>query len=183
MLIYDYAQLRAKKDELTKIDQAVEVTDEFLQRGKGLVISASNVHVSGYLFNDADSVTGNFRVEADVVAPSTRSLAPVSLHQSFSFTESYTDEHKTAEELAEEPKLMPVEDGHINLQAAVEDNLLLSLPSQILTDEEKAGGSFPKGQGWQVISQEQEKEEKHNKVNPAFAKLRGLFDEDFQKKD
>lgn len=183
MLKYDFAQLRANKDVPTKIDQDVEVTEEFLNRSKGLLISASNVHVLGYFFNDAENVTGSFEVEADVVAPSTRSLKPVKLHQSFSFNESYTEEHKTAEELAEEPELMPIQDGIIDLQEAIEDNLLLSLPSQILTEDEKAGNSFPKGQGWQVLSQDKAESEKKNQVNPAFAKLKSLLNDPDQKKD
>lgn len=183
MLIYDFAQLRAKKDAPTKIDRDVAVTATFLKRSQGLLLSAEYVHVSGYFVNDCDYVTGNFQVQADVVAPSTRSLQPVKLHQSFSFTESYTDEQKTAAELAEEPELMPIADGQINLQEAVEDNLLLSLPSQILTPAEQAGSSFPKGQGWQVVSQERAQADKQNKVNPAFAKLKSLLTDSQQKKD
>jgi len=41
---------------------------------------------------------GNFQVEADVVAPSSRSLAPVPMHLNFSFTENYLDREPTNEE-------------------------------------------------------------------------------------
>ena len=66
----------------------------------------------------------------------------------------------------------------IDLQKAVEDNLLLSLPSVILTPEEESEGDFPEGKGWKVVSQEDYQKEQSNKENPAFAKLKDLFNDD-----
>ena len=85
------------------------------------------------------------------------------------------------EQLDEEDTIVTVKDDTIDLQKAVEDNLLLSLPSVILTPEEEAKGDFPEGEGWKVVSQEAYQEQQSNKENPAFAKLKDLFKDEKNK--
>ena len=164
MLKFSYLQIKNSRNPLTHVDENVELSKEFFDRSKELLEDANNVHV-----------TGNFTVEADVVAPSTRSLKPVEMHQKFSFTENYSEVEPTQEQLDEEDTIVTVKDDTIDLQKAVEDNLLLSLPSVILTPEEEAKGDFPEGEGWKVVSQEAYQEQQSNKENPAFAKLKDLF--------
>lgn len=175
MLNYSYSQIKNSRNPLTHIESDVELRPEFFERSKELLNDAKNVHVSGDLFYQEPFVTGNFTVEADVEAPSTRSLKPVKLHQKFNFTENYSDVKPTQEQLEEEDTIIKVEKDMIDLQTAVEDNLLLSLPSVILTDDEKENGDFPEGQNWKVISEQEYQENQSNKENPAFAKLKDLF--------
>lgn len=175
MLKFSYLQIKNSRNPLTHVDENVELSKEFFDRSKELLEDAKNVHVTGDFFYDEPFVTGNFTVEADVVAPSTRSLKPVEMHQKFSFTENYSEVEPTQEQLDEEDTIVTVKDDTIDLQKAVEDNLLLSLPSVILTPEEEAKGDFPEGEGWKVVSQEAYQEQQSNKENPAFAKLKDLF--------
>ena len=181
MLKFSYLQIKNSRNPLTHVDENVELSKEFFDRSKELLEDANNVHVTGDFFYDEPFVTGNFTVEADVVAPSTRSLKPVEMHQKFSFTENYSEVEPTQEQLDEEDTIVTVKDDTIDLQKAVEDNLLLSLPSVILTPEEEAKGDFPEGEGWKVVSQEAYKEQQSNKENPAFAKLKDLFKDEKNK--
>lgn len=103
------------------------------------------------------------------------------MHQKFNFTENYSEVEPTQEQLDEEDTIVTVKDDTIDLQKAVEDNLLLSLPSVILTPEEEAKGDFPAGEGWKVVSQEAYQEQQSNKENPAFAKLKDLFKDEKNK--
>ena len=68
-----------------------------------------------------------------------------------------------------------IENDIIDLQKAVEDNLLLNLPTINLTDAEKENGEFPEGEGWTVISEENYKNRPRNTINPQFDKLKNLF--------
>lgn len=178
MLQYSFEQLHEQTDVLKAVDEDVTVTEAFKQRSRHLINDARDVHVKGQFFADREYVTGSFQVTAVVEAPSTRSLAPVVLHQDFNFTETYCDHQPTAEELENDPDLIVAEDGMIDLQTAVEDNLLLSLPSTILTPAEAKEGVFPHGQGWEVVSEQKAAESKKDKPNPAFAKLKGMFPPD-----
>ena len=54
--------------------------------------------------------------------------------------------------------------------------MLLSIPTTILTPEEKEKDIYPEGKGWEVVSESAFEEGKKNQVNPAFAKLKVLFD-------
>ena len=129
MLKFSYSQIKNSRNPLTHVDENVELSKEFFDRSKELLEDAKNVHVTGDFFYDEPFVTGNFTVEADVVVPSTRSLKPVKMHQKFNFTENYSEVEPTQEQLDEEDTIVTVKDDTIDLQKAVEDNLLLSLPS------------------------------------------------------
>ena len=83
MLKFSYLQIKNSRNLLTHVDENVELSKEFFDRSKELLEDANNIHVTGDFFYDEPFVTGNFTVEADVVAPSTRSLKPVKMHQKF----------------------------------------------------------------------------------------------------
>ncbi|MCT7880756.1 MAG: DUF177 domain-containing protein, partial [Lactobacillus crispatus] len=99
------------------------------------------------------------------------------------FTENYLDRKPTKEELEENDTIVQVENDQIDLQTAVEDNILLHIPTTILTPEEKEKNIFPEGQGWEVVSETSFEEGKKNQVNPAFAKLKVLLDGQDNDKD
>lgn len=177
MLEFSYSQIK-NNNPLVEVDEDVTLSDGFFERAKDLLIDAKNVHVKGQFFYDEPFVTGNFTVEGDVTVPSTRSLKPVELHQEFNFTENYSEVKPTQEQLEEEDTIIQIENDKIDLQTAIEDNLLLSLPSVVLTREEKDDDLYPEGKGWKVVSEERHEEESKEKGNPAFAKLKGLFDDE-----
>lgn len=183
MLELSFSRIQNSKEPLTHIERDLEMRPEFFKRSKDLLIDAKNVKVSGDLFYQEPFVTGSFHVTADLVVPSSRSLKPVDYHEDFTFTENYLDRKPTKEELEENDTIVQVENDQIDLQTAVEDNILLHIPTTILTPEEKEKNIFPEGQGWEVVSEASFEEGKKNQVNPAFAKLKVLFDGQDNDKD
>ncbi len=179
MLTLNFSRIKNSSAPLTHIDRDVEVRPEFLKRSEKLLFEASNIHVTGDLFFDEPYVTGNFKVFADLVVPSSRSLKPVKLHEEFSFTENYSQEKPTKEELEENTDpIVKISNDQIDLQTAIEDNVLLNIPTTILTPEEKKKDIYPEGKGWEVISEKTFDEGKKNQINPAFAKLKVLLNND-----
>ncbi|WP_297953302.1 YceD family protein [uncultured Lactobacillus sp.] len=176
MLELSFSRIQNSKEPLTHIEREVEMRPEFFKRSKDLLIDAKNVKVIGDLFYQEPFVTGSFHVTADLVVPSSRSLKPVDYHEDFTFIENYLDRKPTKEELEENDTIVQVEDDQIDLQTAIEDNILLHIPTTILTPEEKEKNIFPEGQGWEVVSEASFEEGKKNQVNPAFAKLKVLLD-------
>lgn len=177
MLTINFSNVKNSPNPLTHIDKDLEMRPEFFNRSKDLLIKAENVHVDGDLFYDEPYVTGNFHVTADLVVPSSRSLDPVKYHEDFSFTENYSETTPTKQELEDNPDpIVKVEDDVIDLQTAIEDNILLHIPTTILTPEEEKDDIFPEGNGWEVVSEASFEEGKKNQVNPAFAKLKVLLD-------
>lgn len=84
MLTINFSQIKKSKEPLTEISTELETRPEFFERAKELLLDANNIQVKGQMFYQEPFVTGNFQVEADIVAPSSRSLAPVPMHLSFS---------------------------------------------------------------------------------------------------
>lgn len=177
MLSVNFSNIKNSSAPLYHLEKEVEVRPEFLDRSKKLLYQAKNIQVIGDLFYDEPYVTGNFKVSADLVIPSSRSLEAVDYHEEFTFTENYTQEKPTREELDEnDDPIVLIENDQIDLQKAVEDNILLNIPTTILTDKEKKDHLYPEGKDWEVISEHDFDEEKKNQINPAFAKLKVLFE-------
>lgn len=177
MLEISFSKIKNSSEPLTHIELDVEMKPEFFKRSKDLLIDAKNVHLSGDLFYEEPFVTGSFHATADLVVPSSRSLKPVDYHEDFTFTENYIDRKPTKVELEDNDTIVQVENDMIDLQTAVEDNILLHIPVTILTPEEKEKDVYPEGNGWEVVSQATFDEGKKNQINPAFAKLKNLFDD------
>lgn len=182
MLEISFSKIQNSSEPLVHLEKEVTMRPEFFKRSKDLLIDAKNVHLTGDLFYQEPFVTGNFHVTADLVVPSSRSLKPVEYHEDFTFTENYIDRKPTKEELEDNDTIVVVDNDKIDLQTAVEDNILLNIPVTILTPEEKEKNIYPEGQGWEVISEAAFEEGKKNQVNPAFAKLKVLLDDKDNKK-
>ncbi|QNQ80139.1 YceD family protein [Lactobacillus sp. PV034] len=178
MLEYSFSQIKNDRNPLVDIDEDISLRPPFFARSQGLLRKAKNVHVKGQFFYDEPFVTGNFTVTADVEVPSTRSLTPVAMHEEFNFTENYSEIKPTPEQLEDEETIIQVKDDKIDLQTAVEDNLLLNIPSVVLTKDEDENNIYPAGQGWKVVSEADHEKEAKEKVNPAFASLKQLLDKD-----
>lgn len=183
MLEISFSKIQNSSEPLTHIERDVEMRPEFFKRSKDLLIDAKNVHLIGDLFYQEPFVTGSFHVTADLVVPSSRSLKPVKYDEDFTYTENYIDRKPTKEELEDNDTIVQIEDDEIDLQTAVEDNILLHIPTTILTPEEKEKNIYPEGNGWEVVSESAFEEGKKNQVNPAFAKLKVLLEDQDDKKD
>jgi len=182
MLTLNYAQIKYSKEPVTHIESQLKVADELIKRSHGLVYQVDSVLLTGDLFYNQPFVTGNFHVQAELVVPSSRSLNPVKFKEDFHFSENYTDIDIVKEEIDESAiPIVKVEHEVIDLQKAIEDNILLNIPTTILTTKEREQGIYPQGNGWRVISENDLNKKKDNQVNPAFAKLKDLFKENNEK--
>lgn len=178
MLTLNFAQIKNSKEPLTHIECEVQPEKEFLKRSQNLVYQVKNIKLSGAVFYNQPYVTGDFHVVAQLVVPSSRSLEPVDFQEDFHFSENYTDTDVAKEESAEsEIPIVKVENEIIDLQKAIEDNILLHIPTTILTKKEEQENLYPRGKGWSVISEDDFVKEQKEQVNPAFAKLKDLFTE------
>ena len=75
---------------------------------------------------------------------------------------------------------MVIEDGFIDLEESVIDNILLGIPMQVLSEEEQASAEMPSGNHWSVLTEEQYDvlQDEKKKANNPFASLGGLFDDE-----
>lgn len=179
MLTINFSTIKKSSAPLTHIEEDVQMRPEFFERAKDLLFEAKNVKVTGDMFYQEPYVTGNFKVVADLVVPSSRSLKAVDYYEEFTFTENYSLQTTTKQEMLDEADpIVKVDKDLIDLQTAIEDNILLNIPETILTPEEENEDIFPEGNDWEVVSEQDFEAGKKNQINPAFAELKKLFSED-----
>lgn len=180
MLNYSFNQLAQKSTPIENVDTDVEFKDDFFIRSKDLLIDVKSAHVDGTLAYDDPYVFAQLHVVAVVVAPSSRSLEKVEVPIDFKFTEAYTKEHPSEEDFESLGTIIEISDDNIDLQTAVEDNILLNMPIQILTEEERIHDVMPSGQDWAVVSENdyQKAAEEKKAENSPFSDLKNLFNDD-----
>ena len=177
MLNWDVQDVRRYKDKPFEFEEKLDLTKELKTRSKD-VLDATPVEVKGQLFNDHGLVISDVKVKTTLKVPSTRSLLPVELPLNLRINEAYNVDSVEAEELEDYNVVIPIDEENptINIYESVIDNILLSIPSKVLTKKEEEDNIMPSGKNWEVISEEdfnKQKEEEH--VNPEFAKLKDLF--------
>ena len=178
MLNWDVQDVRRYKDKPFEFEEELDLTKELTTRSKE-VLDADKVFVKGQLFNDNGLVISDVKIKTTLTVPSTRSLLPVELPVDIRVNEAYNvDSVADEEELEQYNVVIPVDDENptINVYESVIDNILLSIPSKVLTKKEEEENIMPSGKNWEVISEDDfksQKEEEH--VNPEFAKLKNLF--------
>jgi len=180
MLNWDIQDVRRYKDKPFEFKETLDLTKE-LQSRTDEILDAAPVEVSGQLFNDHGVVISDIKVSTVLKVPSTRSLLPVELPTEIRINEAYNIDDVAAEDLEDYSVVIQVDEDNptINVYESIVDNILLSIPSKVLTKKEEEDNIMPSGKNWSVISEEEfKKQNEEEHVNPEFAKLKGLFKDD-----
>lgn len=174
-------ELEKYREAPLKLQEMFDLTAVLKARDQ-TISDVSPVKVQGLITLDQALIIAHLDVQVTLTLPSTRSLVPVALPLSFSIDEIYTrqltdlDEQKTAE------TMIYLEQDVLDLDQVLTDNILLQIPSKILTPAEAANEQeMPHGNDWQVISEadyQAQQAAKANQVDPRFAKLKGLLKSD-----
>lgn len=176
-------ELRKRSEKKLHFDEKLDLTSDLLSRDRDL-LDVSPIRVCGDLFIEDAAYILNAQVSCEVTLPSTRSLTPVCLPLQFTLDEVYMTETQYAQRPEEwkDEIVFVLEKDLIDLTEAIEDNLLLNLPLQVLSEEEQAGAVLPSGQGWEVVLESEYEASKaqaqRETVDPRLAKLATFFDEE-----
>jgi len=150
------------------------------------IIDISPIKVNGFLEVDELGYYAHMTIETLLTVPSSRSLTPVSLPMNLQIDEEYMTprQYDALKDVPEDDKslIIVLEKDLIDLTEAIEDFILLNLPLQVLTEEEQQSTELPKGDFWQVVSEDDIKVEKETEaastIDPRLAKLSEFFNED-----
>ncbi|MFD1393658.1 YceD family protein [Lacticaseibacillus jixianensis] len=147
------------------------------------ILDVTPITAEGYISFDDGDVLASVTLKGTMVVPSTRSLKPVDLPLDFTFSEVYLTDPAHEDKYEEGQLVLILEGDSVDIQAAIEDHILLAVPMQVLTPEEAEAGEMPHGTDWTVMGEEayQKAQETDEKPNPAFAKLKDLFPDDEDK--
>lgn len=175
-------ELHPYQNEPLHISGTIDISQALLDKTSD-ILEAQPSQVDAYIFYNAESQDYqlSMSVETDLVLLSTRSLKPVSYHQSLSVNEIYLTENN-AEKIDEyeDQAVFVLEEDVLDIRPVLLENIILALPIQVLTEEESKGQEMPKGQDWQVISEHDyfEEQRKFSQENSPFNELKSLFQDE-----
>ncbi|ASN05865.1 YceD family protein [Virgibacillus necropolis] len=132
------------------------------------------VHVKGTCYIQGDTIISSFTVKGEMILPCARTLVDVPFPFDIKAEEVFTLSayHGDAEL---ENEIHPINGETLDLTPYIKENILLEVPFRVFSDDKdaKENATF-KGNGWEFISQE---EEKKQTVDPRFKKLENLFND------
>ncbi|GAB2026283.1 YceD family protein [Lactovum odontotermitis] len=162
-----------QKQKSIDFSEVLDLKSELMARNPE-ILDLTEVAVTGSINYDDGFYDLSANADYIITLPSSRSLEPVRLPVELEISESYAPPDKADE--VDESTFYSLETDEISLDEVVADNILLEIPLQILTDEEKESGTMPHGKNWQVLSEEDYEQLKagQKKANSPFAALDGL---------
>ncbi len=174
---FSQQELKKYYHEPIMIHEVLDLKQNLMSRYKEL-LDVSEIEVDGLLTPSKKDTIAHLRVKGTLTLPSTRSLKPVLFPVDLTIDEVYMTKEQAEVSEVDLEEVILLETNTLNLVEAVEDYLILSIPTQVYTPEELAGEEMPKGDFWSVVSEddfEASQKAKEPKVDPRLEKLKDLL--------
>lgn len=174
-------ELKKYQEEPLVFQETFDLQNELISREKE-IIALRPVHVSGLITVSPKEYLLHYTVDTVITLPSTRSLEPVEVPMTFTVDEVFmtTEQYQQQSDLVKEEDILLLETQTLDLGESVADNILLEIPMQVLTEEEKQSDKYPSGNEWVVISEDQylemQESQAKNQIDPRLAKLSSLLE-------
>lgn len=181
-------ELNKFKDEPYNFSETLDLKESLIKRDN-LILDVGPAKVDGLITVGSGEYILHYSVSVIVTVPSSRSLTPVPLNMTLEVSEVFMTEEqlKQKDERIAEEEIILLEKPTIDLDESVEDNILLSIPIQVLSELEKESDEMPKGKDWEVLSEEdflnRRQEESQQTMDPRLAKLSELFSDSANEED
>lgn len=174
-------ELKRYLNEPFVFNDEVDIKETLLKR-ESEILDVSPIHLDGILTVNDDELILHMNVSLQLTLPSARSLKPVLFPMEFVINEVYIPKSASNETAAREDEVVIyLENDWIDLAESIEDTILINLPLQVFTEEEKEAQDMPSGNNWKVISEEDyysKEKESEDAVDPRFANLKDFFKDD-----
>ncbi|MDT2597751.1 DUF177 domain-containing protein [Enterococcus dongliensis] len=176
---WSIGELRRYKEETLNFSETIDVNEALTARDNE-ILAVAPVTVEGILSVGKNEYILHYRLKTIVTVPSARSLEPVDLPLDLSVDEVFmTREQWSSMEEERDEEILVLDNDTIDLTDSIEDNILLAIPMQVFSEEEMQTKDLPKGNDWEVVSEEEylQKKESAETIDPRLAKLSELFNE------
>ena len=174
-------ELRKYQEEPLVFQETLDLESELISREKE-IIAIRPIQVTGLITVSPKEYLLHYTLETVITLPSTRSLEPVEVPVEFTVDEVFmtTEQYQQQSDLLNAEEILILETQTLDLDESVADNILLKIPLQVLSEEEKLSQEYPSGNEWTVVSEEQYQEmqvsQSKNQIDPRLAKLSSLFE-------
>ncbi len=160
MVIYRN-DIKAKK--AIRYDQDVEINIEDIEMNPD-ILEVKKVHIYLEAKEVVDLVIVEYKIDADLILRSTRTLKPVP----YQVNEEVTLTLSFEENDYEDEDIIQVEQDYFDMYPEILSTLITSIPLKIIGKDDP---DSLKGDNWEVISEDEYYKKKKEEVDPRFAKL------------
>lgn len=177
-------ELKKHRDAPVTFDETFDLKAELMSRDDQ-ILDVAPVAVNGLLTVSRNEYLVHYQVNTVLTLPSSRSLEPVAWPMAFTVDELFMTQEQfdNRSELIADEEVLIIEGQTIDLKESVLDNILLEIPLQVLSEEEKRSNEMPSGDDWVVLSEDDfqhQQEAQEPTIDPRLAKLSELFNNDDQ---
>lgn len=160
MIIYRN-DVKAKK--AIRFDQDIEINIKDIESYPD-IIKVNKVHVILEAKEVVDLVVVEYKIDADLILRSTRTLKPVpyTIQEEVALTLSFEENDY------EDEDIIQVDDDQFDIYPEILSTLITSIPLKIIGKDDP---ETLKGDNWEVISEDEYYKKKKEEVDPRFAKL------------
>ncbi|MEI3606738.1 YceD family protein [Pseudogracilibacillus sp. SE30717A] len=152
-------------DELVDVSDLVKLNNDIRQ--------INPVRVKGMCTVEKEEFVFSFTIKGEMILPCARTLVNVSYPFEINATEIFSTA-STLDQEDEEDGIHLLTEETLDLTPYIMENIILETPYRVFSDEK----ALEKGEGWSFYIEEDElKTEQENKIDPRFAKLQSLLDE------
>jgi len=179
---WSLVELEKYKEEPLQFSETLNLKKDLMDRDQQ-ILDLTPVEVEGMVVVEDIDYILHYTVKTTITLPSSRSLEPVALPMNFSVDEVFMtpEQYEQLDESVQAEEILILEKQQLDLSDSVIDNILLEIPLQVFTEEEKQLGTMPSGEDWAVISEDeynkQKEAEKEETVDPRMESLSSLLDD------
>ncbi|USS87586.1 YceD family protein [Fructilactobacillus hinvesii] len=177
-------KLQSYQKEPLEAQAQLDLKSDLTTRYPEEILDATPFDVNVSAIADRGDVIIDADVAGTVTVPSSRSLTPFKLPLQFHFTEVYVNTKAAFERYDNDVVVIKVDDdGVVDFDKAVADNVIVQIPMQLLSPAEQVGATMPAGDDWEVISEAdyQHQHEESKQVDPRLASLKQFYTDDDDK--
>lgn len=179
IMMFSISEIKKNPDGID-FNSVLEIKEKLIERNKD-VLDVKEVFVQGTISYDDGLYLLNYTLDYTITLPSSRSMLPVDVHQVEEVSEIFIEavDIHAKEDLVRENLVLVLEEDYIDLEESAIDNILLTIPMQVLSEEEQNSDTMPSGNSWSVLTEEQYDalQDKKKKENNPFSALSGLFED------
>lgn len=179
IMMFSISEIKKNPDGIN-FNSALEIKEKLIERNKD-VLDVKEIFVQGTISYDDGLYLLNYTLDYTITLPSSRSMLPVDVHQVEEVSEIFIEavDIHAKEDLVRENLVLVLEEDYIDLEESAIDNILLTIPMQVLSEEEQNSDTMPSGNSWSVLTEEQYDalQDKKKKENNPFSALNGLFED------
>ncbi len=178
-MMFSISEIKKNPDGIS-FNVSLDIKEKLAERNKD-VLDVKGIFVQGNVSYDDGLYLLNYTLDYTITLPSSRSMLPVDVHQIEEVSEVFIEavDIHAKEDLVRENLILVLEEDYIDLEESAIDNMLLTIPMQVLSEEEQNSDTMPSGNSWSVLTEEQYDalQDKKKKENNPFSALNGLFED------